>query len=437
MADAAAQNSPYQPLRAPRGAALSCKGWPQEAVLRMLTNSLDPDVTELPQELLAKIKPDEPMPDRGTLEGIIAAIRALDCDETLIVRDGKPDGVVRTRADAPRVVAMDSHPALWDYIGPQGLLPAAHEFLAAAGRKYFAGGLTGKLVANCGMGPAGGALSLAAIMNGAAFLGVDADAEQIKRRVKTGYCDVMVSELDEALRILKNAVRKREPASVGLVADPVRLLSEMANRGVVPDLLVRTEFPAGESGAQAAQTLESLGTVVIADADAAYRASGREDGAAMRCIALSGELSDVQRIDKILLEVFPADEDLNRFLRIVQRRVRQQGLPARACWLDAGEQRKLGAALDEAVARGELRAPVVIVRDDAFGIAAGLVSRDGTTAGEKSFPLSKPGELDDLLKESRGSAWIAVDENGPLPRIAASAIVADGMRSSSVEHAFD
>jgi urocanate hydratase len=438
MADAAGHNAAHQPVRAPRGPALSCKGWQQEAVLRMLMNSLDLDVAD-PQDSIADDTSGEDARALASFAAITAAIRALEDDETLVVRAGKLDRVLRTRSDAPRVVIIDAHSAGWDYIGPQGLLPAANELLAAAGRKYFSGDLAGKFVASCGMGSRGGALSLAAVMNGAAFLGIDADAERIKRRVKTGYTDVMVNDLDEALRILKNAVRKREPAAVGLVAHPARLISEMASRGVVPDLLVQAEADRDESdlAAQGVRALETSGTILIADADSAYRALGLEDGSAVRCIALSGEMSDIQRIDKTLLALFPADDGLARFLRVVQRRVRHQGLPARACWLDAGEQRKLTVALDELAANGELKAPVLIARDDAFRGATASVARQNEPPVRRRDIFSNPNEIEDVLKEARGSAWIAIHETGGLPRITASAIVADGTRSSSIEHAFD
>src|SRR5580698_4736507 len=251
------------PFRAARGTAISCNGWQQEAALRMLMNNLDPEVAENPEDLVVYGGTGRAARNWECFHAIVRTLKELANDETLLVQSGKPIAVFRTHEYAPRVLLCNSNlvghwnnwdrfheldraglmmygqmtAGSWIYIGTQGILQGTYETFAAAAVKHFGGSLAGKLVASGGMGGMGGAQPLAATMNGAAFLGIDVDPERIKRRVKTGYCDVMVNSLDEALRILKNAVRKREATSVGLVGNCADLIPEMAKRGVVPDLL--------------------------------------------------------------------------------------------------------------------------------------------------------------------------------------------------------
>src|SRR5580704_54709 len=253
----------YQPVRAPRGTQISCKGWQQEAALRMLMNNLDPEVAEKPEDLIVYGGRGKATRNWSCFHAIVESLRSLEGDETLLVQSGKPVGIFRTHSYAPRVLIANSNlvghwsdwknfdeldraglmmygqmtAGSWIYIGTQGIFQGTYETFAAAGRKHFQSDLAGKLVASGGMGGMGGAQPLAATLNGAAFLGIDVDPERIKRRVKTGYCDVMVNDLDEALRILKNAVRKREATSVGLVGNCADLIPELARRGVRPDLL--------------------------------------------------------------------------------------------------------------------------------------------------------------------------------------------------------
>src|SRR5208283_3898163 len=248
----------HEPVRAPRGSQRSCKGWAQEAAMRMLMNNLDPEVAEHPDQLIVYGGSGRAARSWDAYAAIIKTLTDLNDDETLLVQSGKPVGVLRTHEWAPRVLIANSNlvpqwatweefrrleqlgltmygqmtAGSWIYIGTQGILQGTYETFAAAGRKHFGGDLTGKLVVTGGIGGMGGAQPLAATMNGAAFLGIDVDAERIKRRVKTGYCDVMVTSLDEALRILKNAVRKGEATSVGLVGNCADLIPELAKRGV-------------------------------------------------------------------------------------------------------------------------------------------------------------------------------------------------------------
>ena len=282
----------YQPVRAPRGATISCKGWHQEAALRMLMNNLDPEVAEKPEDLIVYGGRGKAARNWPSFHAIVASLKSLENDETLLIQSGKPVGIFRTHSYAPRVLIANSNlvgqwndwkhfdaldragltmygqmtAGSWIYIGTQGILQGTYETFAAAARKHFQDDLAGKLVASGGMGGMGGAQPLAATLNGAAFLGIDVDPERIKRRVKAGYCDVMVNDLDEALRILKNAVRKREATSVGLVGNCADVIPALARRGVVPDLLtdqtsahdpVGGYIPQGLSVAKAAELREN------------------------------------------------------------------------------------------------------------------------------------------------------------------------------------
>jgi urocanate hydratase len=486
--------SGYQPVRAPRGASISCKGWQQEAALRMLLNNVDPDVAERPQDLIVYGGRGKAARNWESFHAIVSSLKTLAGDETLLVQSGKPIGVFRTHPYSPRVLIANSNlvghwsdwqhfdeldraglmmygqmtAGSWIYIGSQGILQGTYETFAAAGRKHFGGDLAGKLIASGGMGGMGGAQPLAATLNGAAFLGIDVDPERIKRRVKTGYCDVMVTDLDEALRILKNAVRKREPASVGLVGNCADLIPELAARGVVPDLLTDQTsahdplggyIPQGLSVEQAAElrerdpetyrkrslesialhvqgmlALQKLGSVTF-DYGNNIRTFAYQQGVKnaydfpgfvpayirplfcegrgpFRWVALSGEASDIRRTDQLVLEMFPENEILSRWIRLAQKRVRFQGLPARICWLGYGERDKFGVALNDRVARGELKAPIVMGRDhlDCGSVASPYREtekmRDGSDA-VADWPL-----LNALLNTASGASWVSIHNGG-------------------------
>src|SRR4051812_38197280 len=253
----------YAPIKAPRGNRLTCKGWQQEAAMRMLMNNLDEEVAERPQDLVVYGGTGKAARNWDCYRAIIHCLQQLENDETLLVQSGKPVGVFKTHEYAPRVLLANSNlvghfsnwekfnelekmglmmygqmtAGSWIYIGSQGIVQGTFETFAACAERHFGGTLEGKLVVSGGMGGMGGAQPLAATMAGAAFLGIDVDAERIKKRLKIGYCDFMVNSLDEALRILKNAVRKKEAVSVGLVGNCADVIPELAARGVVPDLL--------------------------------------------------------------------------------------------------------------------------------------------------------------------------------------------------------
>ncbi len=506
--------APAQTVRAPRGTALSCKGWQQEAALRMLMNNLDPEVAEKPQELIVYGGTGKAARNWECFHAIVRSLRALENDETLLVQSGKPVGVFRTHEYAPRVLICNANlvghwsnwekfgeleraglmmygqmtAGSWIYIGTQGILQGTYETFAAAARKHFGGGLAGKLVVSGGMGGMGGAQPLAATMNGAAFLGIDADPGRIKRRVKAGYCDVMVTELDEALRILKNAVRKREAASVGLVGNCADIVPELARRGIVPDLLTdqtsahdpiggyvpnrmtleaalelrrknpeeykKRSLAAMAEHVRGMLALQKLGAVTfdygnnirtfafeqgVKDAysfpgfvPAYIRPLFCEGRGPFRWAALSGEPSDIYRTDELVLQLFPHDEILSRWIRLAQKRVRFQGLPARICWLGYGERDKFGLALNDLVARGELKAPIVIGRDhlDCGSVASPF--RETEKMRDGSDAVADWALLNALLNTASGASWVSIHNGGGVgigySQHAGQVTVADGTK---------
>ena len=499
-------------IRAPRGATLSCKGWQQEAALRMLMNNLDPEVAERPADLVVYGGSGKAARNWACYDAIVASLRALENDETLLVQSGKPVGIFRTHEYAPRVLIANSNlvghwnnwekfgeldragltmygqmtAGSWIYIGTQGILQGTYETFAAAARKHFGGDLAGKLVVSGGMGGMGGAQPLAATLNGGAFLGIDVDPERIKRRVKSGYCDVMVNDLDESLRILKNAVRKREAASVGLVGNCADLIPALAKRGVVPDLLTDQTsahdplggyMPQGLDVAAAAELRESnpgeyrrraldsiaahvrgmldlqkLGAVTfdygnnirtfafdqgVKDAydfpgfvPAYIRPLFCEGRGPFRWVALSGEPSDIHRTDQLVLEMFPQNEMLTRWIRLAQKRVRFQGLPARICWLGYGERAKFGLALNDLVARRELKAPIVIGRDHLDCGSVASPYRETETMRDGSDAIADWPFLNAMLNTASGASWVSIHNGGGVgigySQHAGQVIVADG-----------
>jgi urocanate hydratase len=482
------------PFRAPRGQELSCKGWQQEAALRMLLNNLDPDVAEKPEDLVVYGGTGKAARNWDCFHAIVKALRALASDETLLVQSGKPVGIFRTHDYAPRVLLCNSNlvghwnnweqfneldraglmmygqmtAGSWIYIGTQGILQGTFETFAAAAQKHFGGDLSGKLVVSGGMGGMGGAQPLAATMSGAAFLGIDVDPERIKRRVKSGYCDVMVTSLDEALRILKNAVRKREATSVGLVGNCADLIPELAKRGIVPDVLTdqtsahdpiggyvpngmtlqeslelrksnpqeyrRRSITAMGEHVQGMLDLQKLGSVTF-DYGNNIRTFAREAGVQnafdfpgfvpayirplfcegkgpFRWAALSGEASDIARTDQLVLEMFPENQHLKRWIQMAQKKVKFQGLPSRICWLGYGERDKFGLALNDLVAKGELQAPIVIGRDHLDCGSVASPYRETESMRDGSDAIADWALLNALVNTASGASWVSIHNGG-------------------------
>ena len=482
-------------IRAPRGTAITCKGWQQEAALRMLMNNLDPEVAERPQDLVVYGGTGKAARNWECYDAIVETLRSLQNDETLLVASGKPVGVFQTHEWAPRVLIANANlvghwsswekfrelerlgltmygqmtAGSWIYIGSQGILQGTYETFAAAGRKHFGGSLAGKLVVSGGLGGMGGAQPLAATLNGASFLGIEVDGEKIKRRIRSGYCDICVNNLEEAIRILRNALRQKQAVSVGLVGNCAEVVPELARRGIVPDLLtdqtsahdpLNGYIPAGLSLEAAAELrskspedylkrsyesiarhvtgmleLQRLGAATF-DYGNNIRTQAHEHGGVkdaynfpgfvpayirplfcegrgpFRWVALSGDPADIYRTDSLVLELFAGNEIVDHWIRLARKHVKFQGLPARICWLGFGERALLGERLNHMVAKGELHAPIVIGRDhlDCGSVASPF--RETEAMKDSSDAIADWPILNALLNTASGASWVSVHNGG-------------------------
>ncbi len=481
-------------IRAPRGTSLSCKGWQQEAAMRMLMNNLDDEVAERPQDLVVYGGTGKAARNWDCYHAIVRSLKALENDETLLVQSGKPVGVFQTHEHAPRVLIANANlvghfsnwekfneleraglmmfgqmtAGSWIYIGSQGIVQGTYETFNAAGDKHFSGDLSGKLIVSGGMGGLGGAQPLAATMTGAAFLGIDVDPERIKKRLKTGYCDFLVTTLDEALRILKNAARKKENVSVGLVGNCADIIPELAERGVVPDILtdqtsahdpLNGYVPNGmtfEAALELRQRdpkayqersldamakhvegmlrLQKMGSVTFdygnnirtfafqRGVKNAYDFPGFvpayirplfcEGRGPFRWAALSGEASDIAITDDLVLELFPENRSLRRWIDLARKRIKFQGLPARICWLGYGERARFGLAINELVKKGKIKAPIVMGRDhlDCGSVASPFRETESMKDGSDAvadWPL-----LNALVNTAAGASWVSIHNGG-------------------------
>ena len=481
-------------VRAARGSELSCRGWQQEAALRMLMNNLDPDVAERPEDLVVYGGTGKAARTWEAFDAIVRTLRSLGDDETLLVQSGKPVGVFRTHANAPRVLIANSNlvgdwatwekfreleragltmygqmtAGSWIYIGTQGILQGTYETFGAVAREHFGGTLRGRWVLTGGMGGMGGAQPLAATMNEAAILCVEVDAARIERRIATRYCDRMTHDLDEALSWIRAAVSNGDALSVGLVGNCADVLPELVRRAVTPDVVtdqtsahdeLNGYVPAGLSLDAAAELRERDAKMYIArsmQSMAAHCAAmiemqkrgaiafdygnnlrgqahvaGLPDAFAFpgfvpayvrplfcegkgpfRWVALSGDPADIHRTDELVLELFPHDQHLKRWITMARERVAFQGLPARICWLGQGERARFGIALNDLVAAGELSAPIVIGRDhlDTGSVASPYreteAMRDGSDA-IADWPI-----LNALLNTASGASWVSFHHGG-------------------------
>ncbi len=480
--------------KAPRGATISCKGWQQEAALRMLMNNLDPEVAEKPDELIVYGGTGKAARNWECFDAIVATLRRLENDETLLVQSGKPVGVFKTHSDAPRVLIANALlvPAWatwkrfreldrmgltmygqmtagsWIYIGTQGILQGTYETFAAAARRHFGGDLSGRLVVTAGLGGMGGAQALAATMNGGVIIAVEVDAQRIRRRLETRYVDREARTLEEALQMARSALQRKEALSIALHGNAAEVLPEMVKGDLVPDLLtdqtsahdllhgyVPHELPYDDAlrlresdpdeylrrsrlsvaaHVRAMLALRAKGAIAF-DYGNNIRQEARDAGVAeafdipgfvpayirplfcegkgpFRWVALSGDPEDIHRTDEAILELFPEDEALCRWIRLARERVAFQGLPARICWLGYGERARFGARLNDLVASGAVSAPIVIGRDhlDAGSVASPNRETEGMKDGSDAiadWPI-----LNALLNAVGGASWISVHHGG-------------------------
>ena len=504
-------------VRAPRGSQISCRGWIQEAALRMLMNNLDPEVAECPEELIVYGGTGRAARSWEAFEAIVAALRQLRNDETLLVQSGKPVGVFTTFEHAPRVLIANANlvgrwanwdkfrelevqgltmygqmtAGSWIYIGTQGILQGTYETFGAVARAHFGGSLRGRLVVTGGLGGMGGAQPLAATMNGAACLVIEVDAARIRRRLETRYLDVMSHSLDEAWGRLEEAKEQGRALSVGLLGNCAEVLPEIVRRGWRPDVVTDQTsahdpltgyVPAGLSLTDAADLRTAdpdeyvrrarhsiaehvramlafrSGGAIVFDYGNNIRMEAQEGGVAdafdipcfvpeyvrplfcqgrgpFRWVALSGEPSDIHRTDDLVLELFPENEHLVRWISLARERVAFQGLPARICWLGQGERARFGLAINDLVSRGEISAPIVIGRDhlDTGSVASPFRETEGMRDGSDAiadWPI-----LNALLNTASGASWVSFHHGGGVgignSLHAGQVIVADGSEAAA------
>ena len=481
-------------IRAPRGTKISCKGWLQEAALRMLMNNLDPDVAEKPEELIIYGGRGKAARNEECYHAIVKSLKALENDETLLIQSGKPVGVFKTHSNAPRVLLANSNlvgnwatwehfdelekkglmmfgqmtAGSWIYIGSQGILQGTYETFAEAARQHFDGNLKGKLVVTGGLGGMGGAQPLATTMNGGTFLAAEIDPKRIKKRLETGYCDEISDNIDQAIDTAVKWKNSKTGKSIAVVANIVDLLERMIEKNIIPDLLtdqtsahdpligyIPQELSLEEAGrlreenpekylqksyssmakhVRAMLALKDKGAHTF-DYGNNLRARAKEAGVEnafdfpgfvpayvrplfcegkgpFRWAALSGDPKDIAETDKIILELFPEDKGLSRWINMAQERVQFQGLPARICWLGYGERARAGLAFNELVKSGKVKAPIVIGRDhlDAGSVASPNRETEGMKDGTDAvadWPI-----LNALLNTAAGASWVSFHHGG-------------------------
>mgnify|MGYP001148218608 FL=1 len=503
-------------IRAPRGTTLSCKGWQQEAALRMLMNNLDPDVAKDPANLIVYGGRGRAARSWDAFDAIVRCLRELESDETLLVQSGKPVGVFRTHPDAPRVLIANSNlvphwatqehfdelerqglimygqmtAGSWIYIGTQGILQGTYETLGSLAHRQGWGSLKGKFVLTAGLGEMGGAQPLAVTMNEGAALIVEIDPRMAERRLRMRYVDAVETDLENALERVLNAKERQEPLSVGLIGNAADVFPRLVKMGITPDvvtdqtpahdplsyvphgitfeeaLALRNDDPALYSEracramavhCQAMLDFQARGAVVFdygnnlrqrafdAGVTNAFDYPGFvpayirplfcEGKGPFRWVALSGDPADIYRTDEAILELFPQDEHLARWIRLAQRDVEFQGLPSRICWLGYGERARAGLAFNALVATGEVKAPIVIGRDhlDAGSVASPNRETEGMRDGTDA--VSDWAILNALINAVGGATWVSFHHGGGVgigySQHAGQVIVADGTQEAA------
>jgi urocanate hydratase len=499
-------------VRAPRGAELTCKGWPQEAALRMLMNNLDPEVAERPDDLVVYGGTGRAARSWPAFDAIVRELRRLEADETLLVQSGKPVAVFRTHEWAPRVLIANSNlvgrwatwehfrelerkglmmygqmtAGSWIYIGTQGILQGTFETFGELARQHFGGTLRGRIVLTAGLGGMGGAQPLAVTMNEGVAIVIEVDPSRASRRHEIGYVDRLTESVDAALDWARKAAAAGEPLSIALVGNAAEIEPGLARHGErfdvvtdqtsahdalagyvpseisladaeelrsrLPDEYIRRSMRSMADHVRAMLDFQSQGAIVF-DYGNNLRAqafeAGVEDAFAypgfvpafirplfaegkgpFRWAALSGDPADILRTDRAVLELFPENAALKRWIEMAEAKVPFQGLPARICWLGYGERAKAGLAFNELVASGEVKAPIVIGRDhlDAGSVASPNRETEAMLDGSDAvadWPL-----LNALVNTAAGATWVSIHHGGGVgigySQHAGMVVVADG-----------
>ncbi|NUU06006.1 urocanate hydratase [Leifsonia sp. C5G2] len=482
-----------RPVRAPRGTELSAKSWQTEAPLRMLMNNLDPEVAERPDDLVVYGGTGRAARSWEAFDAIVATLRDLESDETLLVQSGKPVGVFRTHQWAPRVLIANSNlvgdwatwpefrrlealgltmygqmtAGSWIYIGSQGILQGTYETFGAVARKRFGGSLAGTLTLTGGCGGMGGAQPLAVTLNGGAVLIVDVDRSRLQRRVDHGYLDVLADDLDDAVARALAAKDARQALSVGVVGNAAEVFPELLRRSVPIDIVTDqtsahdplSYLPIGytveewreRAAADPDQFTEDARRSMAAQVEAmvgfqdagaevfdygnsirteaqlggygrafdfpgfvpAYiRPLFAEGKGPFRWAALSGDPADIAATDRAVLELFPEDEHLRRWITQAGEKVHFEGLPARICWLGYKERHLAGLRFNEMVASGELSAPVVIGRDHLDSGSVASPYRETEAMADGSDAIADWPLLNALLNTASGATWVSLHHGG-------------------------
>jgi len=482
-----------RPVRAPRGTALACRGWPQEAAMRMLMNNLDPEVAEHPDELIVYGGSGRAARSWDAFDAIVASLRDLAADETLLVQSGKPVGVFRTHEWAPRVLIANSNlvpqwatweefrrleaagltmfgqmtAGSWIYIGTQGILQGTYETFAAVAAKRFGGSLAGTITLTAGLGGMGGAQPLAVTMNGGVAICIDCDPSRIDRRIEHGYLDVAADGVDDAVRRAEAARDAAEALSIGLLGNAAEIVPQLLRMGAPVDIVtdqtsahdpltylprgvafedmaaLRAEDPAGfttraresmaahvaamvgfmDAGAEVFDYGNSIrGEALLAGYERAFDFPGFvpayirplfcEGKGPFRWAALSGEPKDIAATDAAILDLFPQNEALARWIRMAGQKVHFQGLPARICWLGYGERHLAGLRFNELVQRGEVQAPIVIGRDHLDCGSVASPYRETETMADGSDAIADWPLLNALVSTSSGASWVSIHHGG-------------------------
>jgi urocanate hydratase len=481
-------------IRAPRGTDLSCKGWHQEAALRMLMNNLDPEVAERPEDLVVYGGTGKAARDWESFWSIVGTLQGLDDDETLLVQSGKPVAVFRTHPWAPRVLIANSllvpewadwetfrelertgltmygqmTAGSWIYIGTQGILQGTYETFAAVAEQRFGGSLKGRVCLTAGLGGMGGAQPLAITMNEGVALCVEVDERRIERRIEHRYLDERIDDLDAAIKSAEEAKREGEPLSVGILGNAAEIFPALLERGYVPDAVTDQTsahdplvgyVPAGYELDAAAELREADPERYIAESrasmaghcaamvgfkdrgsevfdygnslrgeaklggfDRAYAYPGFvpayirplfcEGKGPFRWAALSGDPVDIAATDDAMLDLFPEDERLVRWVSEAREKVHFQGLPARICWLGAGERHRAGLRFNELVADGTISAPIVIGRDHLDTGSVASPYRETEAMKDGSDAIADWPILNAMLNVAGGASWVAVHHGG-------------------------
>jgi len=510
-------SDPSRVIRPATGTQLTAKSWLTEAPLRMLMNNLHPDVAERPEELVVYGGIGRAARDWQSYDKIVETLRRLEDDETLLVQSGKPVGVFRTHADAPRVLIANSNlvprwatwehfneldrkglamygqmtAGSWIYIGAQGIVQGTYETFVEMGRQHYAGDLSGKWLLTAGLGGMGGAQPLAAGMAGASCLAIECQPSSIEMRLRTGYLDKSTDSLDEALAWIEEAGVAKTPISVGLLGNAAELLPRMFARGIRPDLLtdqtsahdpVNGYLPAGwslerwhamreqdpEQVAEAAKASMAAHVQAMLDFQAAgvptvdygnnIRQMALEHGVAkafdfpgfvpayirplfcrgigpFRWVALSGDPDDIAKTDAKVKELIPDNPHLHNWLDMAAAKIKFQGLPARICWVGLGDRHRLGLAFNEMVAKGELKAPIVIGRDHLDSGSVASPNRETEAMKDGSDAVSDWPLLNALLNTASGATWVSLHHGGGVgmgfSQHAGMVIVADGTEAAA------